>query len=107
MRIHRDRRSDSAGRQRTARRFAVGRRGRLAASTASSGHSCPPFGPLLSSRLLRPITTTSDWEGRPFAQKEWAAPEGTAQFRHRSLLGRKACRSRHSNASTPTWLPTS
>jgi len=59
MKIHRDRRSDAAGRQRTARRFAVGRRGRLPASSASDGYPDPPFGPFLVSRPLRPITATS------------------------------------------------
>jgi len=59
MKIHRDRRSDAARRQRTARRFAVGRRGRLASSSASTGLPGPAFVPLLSSRPLRPITATS------------------------------------------------
>ena len=59
MKIHRDRPSNDAGRQRTARRFAVDRRNRLAASSTSSGLPDPPFGPLLSSRPLRPITAAS------------------------------------------------
>ena len=80
MKIHRDRRSDAAGRQRKARRFAVGRRGRLPASSASTGLPGPAFGQngapiapsggrrspiLLVSRPLRPITATSSPEGRP------------------------------------------
>ena len=64
MKIHRDRRSDAARRQRTARRFAVGRRMNgcelppavrshaggmaarswLPASSASDGYPDPPFG---------------------------------------------------------------
>ena len=63
MKIHRDRRNDAARRQRTARRFAVGRRGRLPASSASAGYPDPPFAPLLVSRPLRPITATSSPEG--------------------------------------------
>jgi hypothetical protein len=65
MKIHRDRRSDAAGRQRTARRFAVGRRSRLAASAGSTGLPGPAFTDLLASRLLRPITATSRQEDRP------------------------------------------
>ena len=65
MKIHRDRRSDAAGRQRTARRFAVGRRSRLAASAGSTGLPGPAFTILLASRLLLPITATSSPEGRP------------------------------------------
>jgi hypothetical protein len=57
--IHRDRPSNDAGRQRTARRFAVGRRGRLAVSSTSSGLLGPAFGTLLPSRPLRPITAIS------------------------------------------------
>jgi len=80
MKIHRDRRSDAAGRQRTARRFAVGRgmnrcehppdvRSRaggaatcswLAASGCSTGLPGPAFTALLASRFLRPITATSE-----------------------------------------------
>ena len=52
----------TSGRQRTARRFAVGRRSRLAASSTSSGLPGPAFGALLSSRLLRPIMVTSNGE---------------------------------------------
>ena len=77
MKIHRDRRSDAAGRQRTARRFAVGRRRRwwtspdvlshaggrgdlsLGASSTLDGLPGPPGGALLPSRLPRPITATS------------------------------------------------
>jgi hypothetical protein len=47
------------GRQKTARRFAVGRRSRLAASGGSTGLPGPAFTALLASRLLRPITATS------------------------------------------------
>jgi hypothetical protein len=65
MKIHRDRRSDAAGRQRTTRRYAVGRRRRLATSDGSSGLPGPAFTALLASRLLRPITATSDPEGGP------------------------------------------
>ena len=65
MKIHSDRRSDAAGRQRTARRFAVGRRGRLPASSASDGYPDPPFAPLLVSRPLRPITATASTEWGP------------------------------------------
>ena len=65
MMIHRDRRGDAAGRQRTARRFAVGRRSRLAALAGSTGLPGPAFTVRLASRLLRPITTTSGGEGRP------------------------------------------
>jgi len=59
MKIHRDRRDDAAGRRRTARRFAVGRRSRLATSAGSTGLPGPVFTALLASRLLRPITATS------------------------------------------------
>jgi len=59
MIIHRDRRGDVARRQRTARRYAVGRRSRLAASSPLSGLPGPAFGTLLPSRLLRPITAHS------------------------------------------------
>src|SRR6218665_3069811 len=72
----------TSGRQRTARRFAVGRRMNrcghppdarshaggmatcswLGASSTSSGQTSPAFGPLLPSRLLRSITTTSNGE---------------------------------------------
>ncbi|MEA3044504.1 MAG: hypothetical protein QOH47_2342 [Sphingomonadales bacterium] len=65
MKIHRDRRSDAAGRQRTARRFAVGRRSRLATSAGSTGLPGPAFTTLLASRLLRPITATSSPKCRP------------------------------------------
>jgi hypothetical protein len=65
MKIHRDRRSDAAGRRMTARRFAVGRRGRLAASAGSAGLPGPAFTDLLASRPLLPITATSGAEGRP------------------------------------------
>lgn len=65
MIIHRDRRGDAAGRQRTARRFAVGRRNRLAASAVSAGLPGPAFTDLLSSRLLRPITATSSYGFEP------------------------------------------
>ena len=86
MKIHRDRRSDAAGRQRVQqvamspghgrglpgairtcapRRFAVGRRGRLPASSASDGYPDPPFAPLLVSWPLRPITATSGAEYGP------------------------------------------
>ena len=78
MKIHRDRRSDVAGRQRTARRFAVGRGMNrcehppdvrshaggmatcswLGASSTLDGYPDPPFGPLLPSHLPRPITAT-------------------------------------------------
>jgi len=70
MKIHRDRRGDAAGRQRTARRFAVGRRGRLPASNTLVGLPDPPGGALLVSRPLRPITTTSGRECRPSHQVE-------------------------------------
>jgi hypothetical protein len=74
MKIHRDRRNDAARRQRTARRFAVGRRGRLGASSTLDGYPDPPCGQngapfapsggrrspiLLPSRPLRPIPATS------------------------------------------------
>ena len=59
MKIHRDRRSDAAGRQRTARRFAVGRGRRLGASSTLDGYPDPPGGALLPSHLPRPIPTTS------------------------------------------------
>jgi len=65
MKIHRDRRADVARRQRTARRFAVGRRSRLAASDGSAGLPGPAFTALLASRLLRPITATSGAEYGP------------------------------------------
>ena len=65
MKIHRDRRSDAAGRQRTARRFAVGRGRRLGASSASTGLPGPAFGSLLHSRLPRPITAISSPECGP------------------------------------------
>ena len=42
MMIHRDRRSDAAGRQKTARRFAVGRRRRLRASITLDGQPARP-----------------------------------------------------------------
>ena len=80
MKIHRDRRSDAAGRQRmhqvamspghgcglpgaihtcASRRFAVGRGRRLGASSTLDGHPGPPGGALLPSHLPRPITATS------------------------------------------------
>jgi len=80
MKIHRDRRSDAAGRQRVRqaamspghgcglpgairtcapRRFAVGRGRRLGASSASDGYPDPPHGPLLPSHLPRPIPVAS------------------------------------------------
>jgi len=80
MKIHRNRRSDAAGRQRmhqvamsprhgcglpgairtcASRRFAVGRGRRLGASSASTGLPGPAFTPLLPSHLPRPITATS------------------------------------------------
>jgi len=65
MKIHRDRRGGAAGRQRAARRFAVGRRSRLAASNGSSGLPGPAFTVLLASRLLRPITATSSYGSEP------------------------------------------
>jgi hypothetical protein len=65
MRIHRDRRSDVAGRQRTARRFAVDRRSRLAASAGSTGLPGPAFIALLASRLLRSITAAFRPESGP------------------------------------------
>ena len=65
MKIHRDRRNDAARRQRTARRFAVGRGRRLGASSASDGYPDPPFGPLLPSHLPRPIPITSGTEYGP------------------------------------------
>jgi len=65
MKTHRDRRDDAAGRQRTARRFAVAWRGRLAASSGSTGLPGPAFTGLLASRLLQAITTTSSHEPGP------------------------------------------
>jgi len=65
MSIHRDRCDAAARRRRTARRFAVGRGRRLAASAGSTGLPGPAFTALLSSRLLRPITDASSPEGRP------------------------------------------
>jgi hypothetical protein len=65
MMIHRDRSKDDAGRQRTARRFAVGWGRRLGASSASDGYPDPTFGPLLPSRLPQPITITSGMEYGP------------------------------------------
>jgi hypothetical protein len=65
MKFHRDRRNDAAGRQRTARRFAVGRGRRLGASSASDGLPGPAFTPLLPSHLPRPIPTTSGTEYGP------------------------------------------
>ena len=67
MKIHRDRRSDAAGRQRTARRFAVGRGRRLGASSTLDGLPGPPGGALLPSRLPRPITATSGGQRGPEA----------------------------------------
>ena len=55
----------TSGRQKTARRFAVGRRSRLATSSTSDGLPGPPFGALLSSRLLRPIPATSSQKPGP------------------------------------------
>ena len=54
-----------SGRQRTARRFAVGRTSRLGASSASTGLPGPAFAPLLPSRLLRPIMTASSARFEP------------------------------------------
>jgi hypothetical protein len=65
MMIHRDRRGDAAGRQRTTRRFAVVRRSRLAASAGSAGLPGPAFTALLASRLLRPITAASSTKEEP------------------------------------------
>jgi hypothetical protein len=59
MKIHRDRRIDAAGRQRTARRFAVGRRSRLARRAGKAGPGSPVEPADAASRLLRPITATS------------------------------------------------
>jgi len=53
------------GRQRTARRFAVGLRRRLGASSASTGLPGPAFDPLLPSRLLRPIMAASSTKFEP------------------------------------------
>jgi len=78
MKIHRDRSSDAARRQRTARRFAVDLRRRLGASSTLDGLPGPPGGEngaapspgrrdggsiLLPGRLLRSITATSGLEG--------------------------------------------
>jgi hypothetical protein len=65
MSIHRDRRDDAAGRQRTARRFAVGRGRRLGASSTLDGYPDPPCGTLLPSHLPRPIPATSGTEYGP------------------------------------------
>src|SRR3954468_17686874 len=54
-----------SGRQRTARRFAVGRGRRLGASSTLDGDPDPPFGALLPSRLPRPIPATSGHESGP------------------------------------------
>jgi hypothetical protein len=62
MKIHRDRSNDDAGRQRTARRFAVARRSQLAASGGLSGLPGPAFATVLASRLLRAIPATSGRE---------------------------------------------
>ena len=59
MKIHRDRRVTPSRRQRTARRFAVGRGRRLGASSALDGLPDPPGDALLPSHLPRPITATS------------------------------------------------
>ena len=61
-------RGTKSGRQRTARRFAVGWGRRLAASIASDGLPGPPFGPLLSSRLPRSIPATSGSGSGPHDQ---------------------------------------
>ncbi|MEA3012815.1 MAG: hypothetical protein QOD42_1360 [Sphingomonadales bacterium] len=53
------------GRQRTARRFAVGRRSLLGGSITFVGLPGPPGGALLPSRLLRPITATSSYGFEP------------------------------------------
>ena len=55
----------TSGRQKPARRSAVGRRSRLRASIASDGLPYPSFGSLLLSRLLRPIPATSGAQGGP------------------------------------------
>src|SRR6187549_2192167 len=60
-------RGTTSGRQRTARRFAVGRRWRLGASSTLAGHSGPAFGPLLPSRHLRPIPSAADAEDEPYS----------------------------------------
>jgi hypothetical protein len=65
MKIHRDRRSDAAGRQRTARRFAVGRGRGAGGGGGATGLPGPAFTALLASRLLRPITATSGAESGP------------------------------------------
>jgi hypothetical protein len=65
MMIHRDRSNDDTGRQRTARRFAVGRGRRLGASSTLAGLPGPPGGALLPSRLPRTITTASGSESGP------------------------------------------
>ena len=69
MKIHRDRRDDAARRQRTARRFAVGRGRRLGASSTLDGYPDPPFGPLLPSHLPRPIPATSGDGSGPLARR--------------------------------------
>ena len=65
MATHRDRESDAARAANTARRCAVGRRGRLRSSIALDGLPGPPFGSLLLSCPLRPIPTTSDGGSEP------------------------------------------
>ena len=85
MKIHRNRHNDAAGRQRTARRFAVGRgmngckhppdvrsraggaaaRSWLGVSSTSDGYPDPPFGTLLPSHLPRPIPANSGTEYGP------------------------------------------
>ena len=52
-------RATPSGRQRTARRFAVGRGRRLAASIGLAGLPGPACTALLASRLLRPITAVA------------------------------------------------
>src|SRR5687768_16752017 len=52
-------RTTPSGRQRTARRSAVGRGRRLGSSSTSAGLPGPPFGTLLPSRLPRPIPAAS------------------------------------------------
>ena len=58
-------RATQSGRQRTARRVAVGRERWLGASSNSAGLPGPPLGALLPSRLPRPILTTSSTKFGP------------------------------------------
>ena len=73
MWIHRDRRSDAAARQRTARRFAVGRGRRLGASSTLAGLPGPAGGTLLPSHLPRPIPATSGTGFGPWSRRRWPA----------------------------------